>query len=241
MDMMGLTYPERLLLMAASVQGLGPRHTLTYANTARIVNQALGWLGFSGERTQELLHDETPNIAHRVYDVLVWMTRQELRDGGWRPQQRPGAPLFDGSGNWGVPDDPESPACLPYFNSCRLTSQGSQLAKALLRQFPEYKGERYSDRITRKALSDDKWASALMRDIFGAPVHAPRIGAPWLTTVVTRLAEAIYGDKAFDRLPILADALEEAGCTSRTLLKHMRKNAEHVRGCWALDLVLARQ
>src|SRR5262249_12200120 len=76
-------------------------------------------------------------------------------------------------------------------------------------------------------------------DIFGAPDYPPRIDPPWLTTIVTRLTEAIYRDKTFDRLPILADALEEAGCTSRKLLKHMRSNAEHVRGCWAMELILA--
>jgi hypothetical protein len=55
------------------------------------------------------------------------------------------------------------------------------------------------------------------------------------------LAQAIYDDRAFDRLPILADALEEAGCTDADILNHCRRPGEHVRGCWAIDLVLGKR
>jgi hypothetical protein len=55
-------------------------------------------------------------------------------------------------------------------------------------------------------------------------------------TVVT-LAKAIYDEDAFDRLPILADALEDAGCDEAELLRHLRGPGPHVRGCFALDLV----
>jgi hypothetical protein len=51
---------------------------------------------------------------------------------------------------------------------------------------------------------------------------------------------AIAEDRAFDRLPILADALEDAGCDDGDLLAHLRGDGPHVRGCWALDLVLER-
>ena len=52
------------------------------------------------------------------------------------------------------------------------------------------------------------------------------------------LAEAVYEESAFERLPILADALEDAGCTDERLLRHLREPGGHVRGCWGLDLVL---
>jgi hypothetical protein len=58
---------------------------------------------------------------------------------------------------------------------------------------------------------------------------------------VTALAKAIYGERAFDRLPILADALEEAGCTNAELLGHCRQPGVHVRGCWVVDLVLGKE
>ncbi len=62
----------------------------------------------------------------------------------------------------------------------------------------------------------------------------------WLTPTVVSLADALYRDRAFDRLPILADALEEAGCTNADVLLHCRQPAEHVRGCWVVDLVLGK-
>jgi hypothetical protein len=56
------------------------------------------------------------------------------------------------------------------------------------------------------------------------------------------LAQGIYDDKAFDRMPILADALQDAGCDSDDLLNHCRDTSlTHVRGCWVLDLVLGKE
>jgi len=80
----------------------------------------------------------------------------------------------------------------------------------------------------------------LLRDIFGNPFRPVTLDPAWKTATVVALAEAIYADRAFDRLPILADALEEAGCTSGELLNHCRQPGEHVRGCWAVDLLLGR-
>jgi hypothetical protein len=58
---------------------------------------------------------------------------------------------------------------------------------------------------------------------------------------VTNLARTIYAERTFDHLPILADALEDAGCTEADLLSHLRSPGPHVRGCWSLDLVLGRE
>jgi hypothetical protein len=63
----------------------------------------------------------------------------------------------------------------------------------------------------------------------------------WNGGTVPRLAEAIYREEAFDRLPILADALEEAGCTDAGLLGHLRGPGPHVRGCFVLDLLTGRE
>lgn len=61
----------------------------------------------------------------------------------------------------------------------------------------------------------------------------------WLTSDVLALARGIYAEGAFDRLPILADALQDAGCDSDDVLDHCRdSNQVHVRGCWVVDLVL---
>jgi len=60
----------------------------------------------------------------------------------------------------------------------------------------------------------------------------------WLTSTAIALADAIYAERAFDRLPILADALEDAGCDSADPLAHCRGDGPHVRGCWVVDFVL---
>ncbi len=79
-----------------------------------------------------------------------------------------------------------------------------------------------------------------LRDIFGNPFHPVVADPAWFAPTVVSIADALYRDRAFDRLPILADALEEAGCTNADLLLHCRQPGEHVRGCWAVDLVLGK-
>jgi hypothetical protein len=80
----------------------------------------------------------------------------------------------------------------------------------------------------------------LLREVFGNPFRPVTSDPSWLTSDVRLLAQGIYQGKAFDRLPILADALQDAGCASDDLLNHCRSGGEHVRGCWALDLLLGK-
>jgi hypothetical protein len=63
----------------------------------------------------------------------------------------------------------------------------------------------------------------------------------WQTSTAIGLAQAIYDQRAFDRMPILADALEDAGCTNEEVLAHCRGEGPHVRGCWVVDMLLARR
>ena len=80
----------------------------------------------------------------------------------------------------------------------------------------------------------------LIREVFGNPFRPGSLDPAWRTPAVLHLAQALYDDRAFEQLPILADALEEAGCTSRDVLDHCRGPGPHVRGCWAVDLVLGK-
>jgi hypothetical protein len=57
---------------------------------------------------------------------------------------------------------------------------------------------------------------------------------------VPQIALAIYEDHRFADLPVLADALTEAGCADADLLGHLRSPGPHVRGCWAVDLLLGK-
>jgi hypothetical protein len=81
----------------------------------------------------------------------------------------------------------------------------------------------------------------LLRGIFGNPFRPVTLNPAWRTSNVTALAQSIYDDRAFDRLPILADALEDAGCDNADILNHCRQPGEHVRGCWVVDLVLGKE
>jgi hypothetical protein len=111
--------------------------------------------------------------------------------------------------------------------------------------YPTPRGVRSARRLTARAAGDGeserRYQAAVLRDLFGNPFR--RFAAPHSARaagVVGLLAESIYADRAFDRLPILADALEEAGFTEPDVLNHCRDGAEHARGCWVLDMVLVR-
>jgi hypothetical protein len=86
---------------------------------------------------------------------------------------------------------------------------------------------------------------ALARDLFGPLFfRVVTVEQDWLTRndgIALQLAQAIYAERAFDRLPILADALEDAGCDNADILAHCRQPGEHVRGCWVVDLLLGKE
>jgi hypothetical protein len=86
--------------------------------------------------------------------------------------------------------------------------------------------------------------SVLLRDLFGAlPFRSVDVEPAWLRwkgATVRRIAVAVYRDRRFGDLPVLADALEEAGCADAEILGHLRGRWPHTLGCWALDWVLGR-
>jgi hypothetical protein len=79
-----------------------------------------------------------------------------------------------------------------------------------------------------------------LRDIFGNPFWPVPLDPAWRTPKVVDLAQENYDQRAFERLPVLADALEEAGCSNADILDNCRGPGPHVRGCWVVDLVLGK-
>ena len=78
----------------------------------------------------------------------------------------------------------------------------------------------------------------LTRCVFGNPFRpAAKLDPRWRTSTVLALAAGIYAERAFDRMPILADALMDAGCGNADVLGHCRAETPHCRGCWVVDLV----
>jgi hypothetical protein len=81
----------------------------------------------------------------------------------------------------------------------------------------------------------------LFRDIFGNPFHPVAFDQSWRTSAAVGLARAMYESRDFAAMPVLADALEEAGCDRPDVLAHCRDpHGVHVRGCWVVDLVLGK-
>jgi hypothetical protein len=81
----------------------------------------------------------------------------------------------------------------------------------------------------------------LVHDIFGNPFHPTTFDPTWRTEHTVGIATKMYDERNFDAMPILADALQDAGCDSEDILKHCREPGVHVRGCWVVDLVLGKE
>lgn len=81
----------------------------------------------------------------------------------------------------------------------------------------------------------------LLREVFGNSFRPLTFAPTWRHLGVVNLAKSIYDERSFGRLPILADALEEAGCINAEILSHLFGPGPHVRGCWALDLILGKE
>ncbi len=94
--------------------------------------------------------------------------------------------------------------------------------------------------------TDDSWSEKaaqadIIRDIFGNPFRPVVISPDWRTATATAIARQMYESRDFGAMPILADALQDAGCNDEDILDHCRGNGPHVRGCWVVDLVLGKE
>ena len=85
--------------------------------------------------------------------------------------------------------------------------------------------------------------AALLREVLGNPFRPVNVNPAWLTWdggCIQSLARRIYDERGFAALPVLADALEEAGCSDADILRHCREPGPHVRGCWVVDFLLGK-
>jgi hypothetical protein len=117
----------------------------------------------------------------------------------------------------------------------RATAAAESIGWSALRQ-------RQADRASQEAKQRERQVQAdLLREIFGNPFRTVAIDDAclhWNDGTVPRLARVIYDERRFETLPVLADALEDAGCSDVSLLQHCRSGAAHVRGCWAVDVLV---
>jgi hypothetical protein len=88
---------------------------------------------------------------------------------------------------------------------------------------------------------EERQQLALLRDVFGNPFRPVAFHAAWRTDTAVSLAKGMYESRDFGVMPILADALQDAGCDNEDVLNHCRDPEQvHVRGCWVVDLVLGK-
>jgi hypothetical protein len=103
----------------------------------------------------------------------------------------------------------------------------------------------YSAEASRAAfLKHGSQQCDLLRDLFGNALRHTTILPSWQSWrdgTLVKMAQAVYDDRRFSDLPIVADALEESGCSDSEMLTHLRGAGLHVRGCWCLDLLLGKE
>ncbi|OWK36483.1 hypothetical protein FRUB_09046 [Fimbriiglobus ruber] len=92
--------------------------------------------------------------------------------------------------------------------------------------------------LNRKQQREQKQQAVLLRDIFGNPFRPITLDSSWLTSTVTALARQMYDSRDFSAMPILVDALQDAGCGDDQVLSHCRGPGPHVRGCFVVDACL---
>jgi hypothetical protein len=132
------------------------------------------------------------------------------------------------------------PDSFRHFGAAHLALQ----ATALRVRFDPRDNEFLRGAKERKEKTERKARGNLIRDLFGNPFRPVVLDTAWLSWrggTVVKLARGIYDERAFDHMLILADALEDAGCDNADILDHCRRQGDHVRGCWVVDLLLGKE
>jgi len=97
------------------------------------------------------------------------------------------------------------------------------------------------DPVFEKQLSEEKQHQTdLLRCIVGNPFRPATFTPTWRTEHAVGLSLRMYDGRDFAAMPILADAIEEAGCDNADVLTHCREPGPHARGCWVVDGVLGK-
>jgi hypothetical protein len=98
--------------------------------------------------------------------------------------------------------------------------------------------------FVKSQVAEERVQTDILRCIFGtlfSPVTLDVAVVNWHDGTIGKIAQSIYEERSFTTMPILADALEEAGCTNADILAHCRMPGPHTRGCWVIDLILKKE
>jgi hypothetical protein len=207
-------------------------------------------------RIWHLLEDERSRKGVKLVERLAdgFASREEWGD-AWQEANRAQAKAHDAvrdslrsSGTFDETDLSAAAAAAHVLQPNGLTAaEGAAACASSTRGFPRVgpEGHGYD---APAAVAEREVQAALLRDVFGNPFRPVALNPAWRTPTVTALATAAYEERHLpagtldsDRLAILADALEDAGCENADILTHLRGPGPHVRGCWVIDLLLGKE
>jgi hypothetical protein len=190
---------------------------------------------FADGLTDEPLLDSAHADAERFcMDVVYWDSNHEQ----FSPHV--GAALWAAAETALSPDSlrrrlHQNSEFIPETSMASRTASEAANARAL---FAESTTGNKADR-TASLTAERAVQTGLLRDIFGNPVRPVSFSPEWRTDTAVSLARQMYESREFSAMPILADALQDAGCDNDGVLSHCRDGTlTHVRGCWVVDLVL---
>ncbi|HYH67331.1 MAG TPA: hypothetical protein VD866_21720 [Urbifossiella sp.] len=177
----------------------------------------------SDEMMFSLCHFLAPHAGHRLEVLNEYADFDAERFLGRMP---------DAADLTGLTAAPE-PALLIAAGEDRAFALGRPLSRGgTPHLFARYMAHRDAPRQSRQV-----WSLLARTQTRGGWLRVLAAGPSWRTEAVVALARGIHADRAFHRLPVLADALEDAGCHDPEVLEHCRGSGPHHRGCWVVDLV----
>jgi hypothetical protein len=119
--------------------------------------------------------------------------------------------------------------------------RGFNLGQLLIRQGEQFLFSRYFDGRASNRLFKPLWALLARSQTGEERLRVFTAKPEWRTATVVSLAQGIHSNRAWDQMPILADALQDAGCEDNNVLSHCRGPGPHARGCWVIDAILGRE
>jgi hypothetical protein len=196
----------------------------------RAVEFAEGWADLPAPAVE----DDAWERAMGAGQQEAFLTGQALRDAETRAEVIRSFPDLNAKGRRGALQHNEVRAEAQLE---RLRREANAAMAAHASMFRYWAADDFS-RCARVA----GWQAAadLLREVFGNPFRPAVLAPGWRTEAVVAVARGAYAERASGRLPVLADALEDAGCTDADILAHCRGPGPHVRGCWVVDLVLGK-
>ena len=173
---------------------------------------------------------EAVEAAERAADGVLW--EDELKGYCDRLYRLPVDRGREAGRNWFTEQSPEELGV--YFTVLKTTGAGCGVLSVIPRLATSTGGPFILPLIGARQPD-------LIRDIFRNPFRPVTYNSSWLTAAVLDLACSMYDSRDFSRMPVLADALQDAGCDNEDILNHCRIEGPHVRGCWVVDLLTGRK